>query len=206
DWRSLVFTTACTLCAAFVIGLAPAITAFRMDLSSAMKDAGLPAQAHGARWRVRVSLVTAQLALSLALLTAAGLLLRSFDKLVRVDIGFDPQNLTAAELALRPYKQYDAASRLDLFHRALEDVRRLPEVETAALANQSPISHFGGVMGAVLTENMQRGVASYYSVVSADYFRALRIPVLAGRTFQAEDKFGSQPVVILSQAVAHALF
>ena len=206
DWRALAVTAASTLCAAIIVGLAPALAACRMDLNSAMREGGPRPRSRASRGGLRASLAVAQLALSLALLAGAGLLLRSFVKLVQ-DVGFDPQNLAISRLELGSYKHpYSVESTLDHFHRLLDAVRVLPGVETAALGSSPPMCHpVSGVFGPLHSETSP-AVNAFYTVVTPGYFTALRIPLLAGRAFRDSDKLGSARVVILSQAAARQLF
>jgi putative ABC transport system permease protein len=207
DWRALAVTAAATLCAALIVGLAPALTVRRMDLNSAMKEGGSQWTTRGARGRLRASLVVAQLSLSLALLAGAGLLLRSFVNLVQ-DIGFDAENLAISRLELGSYKKpYSIESRLDSFHRLLDAVRARPGVEIAALGDSPPMCHPSSLTAGPVHAAVTGASASInYSVVSPDYFSTLGIPLLAGRSFRETDRLDSAPVVILSQAAARALF
>jgi putative ABC transport system permease protein len=207
DWRALAVTAASTLCAAIIVGLAPALTACRMDLNSAMREGGPHARSRASRGGLRASLAVAQLAISLALLAGAGLLLRSFVKLVQ-DVGFDPQNLAISRLELGSYKHpYSVESSLDYFHRLLDAVRVLPGVETAALGNFPPMCHpVSGIFGPLHSETTRAAVNAFSTVVTPGYFTALRIPLLAGRAFRDSDKLGSARVVILSQRAARQLF
>ena len=207
DWRALVFTAAATVGAALIVGLAPALAASRVDLGAAMKDGGAPTAARAGRGLLRGSLAVAQLALSLALLAGAGLLLRSFVKLVRVDMGFDPQNVLAADLKLRPSKAYDAAGRSERFRSALAAASALPGTEAVGLAANPPVAGLQFV-GAYLRPETGRpsGGLTYLNAASPGDFRALRIPLLAGRVFEDSDDLGAPRVVILSQSAARQLF
>jgi putative ABC transport system permease protein len=206
DWRALVFTTAATVGAAIIVGLAPALAASRVDLGAAMKDGGAPTAAHAGRGLLRGSLAVAQLALSLALLAGAGLLLRSFVKLVRVDMGFDPRNVLTAELKL-PYKAYDKADRAERFGAALAAASVLPGVEAVGLTARPPVTSYPWGGGDVRSETGRPyGGMVYFNAASPGYFRALRIPLLAGRVFDDKDDLGAPRVVILNQSAARQVF
>jgi putative ABC transport system permease protein len=207
DWRALAFTAAATVSAALAVGIAPALAASRVDLGVAMKD-GAPTAARAGRSLLRRSLAVAQLALSLALLAGAGLLLRSFVKLVRVDMGFDPRNVLAAELKLRPRKAYDAARRAERFRAALAAVTASPGVEAAGLAATPPVTASSAYLFTAVPETGRPTGGIYYGVnaVSPGYFRTLRIPLLAGRLIQEGDNASAPRVVILSRSAARQLF
>jgi predicted permease len=206
DWRVLAFTAASTVGAALIVGIAPALAASRVDLGAAMKDGGAPTAARAGRGLLRSSLAIAQLALSLALLAGAGLLLRSFVNLVRVDMGFDPQNVIAVELNL-PGKGYDAASRVERFRAALAAASAGPGVESVGMADAPPVTRRPSAGASWRTETGHFAFKNFwYLAASAGYFGAMRIPLLAGRGFDEGDDKSARQVVILNQSAARELF
>jgi putative ABC transport system permease protein len=207
DWRVLAFGVLCTALTVVLFGLAPAITASKLDLSSSLKDAG-PFQ--GSRWRswnARSVLAVAQLALSVVLLVGAGLLIRTFVFLLGVNPGFDPHNVLLGDVSLAPLELYSQPRQIDFFDRLLSKAEKLPGVEFAGLSSSTPLLPFNEIGRGLQPEG---GPPSNETVVmtstSADYFRALRIPLLAGRFFSDRDRTGTPPVAIINHSLAKALF
>jgi putative ABC transport system permease protein len=205
DWRVLAFTAGCMVGVAMLVVLAPALAACRLDLAAATKEAGVSLMARPARGRLRGGLAVAQLALSLALLAGGGLLLRSFAKLVQVDVGFDPQNLLATEIKPKDPRSYRPERSADYYTRALAELRSLDGVEAVGLSSQTPLSAVGFANRFVKSESAP-GATMFATSADAGYFNAMRIPILAGRAFQEGDGPDSEKVAILSQAAAHVLF
>lgn len=207
DWRVLAFGILCAAATIVLFGLAPAITASKLDLSSSLKDAG-PFQGrrwHG--WNARSSLAIAQLALSVVLLVGAGLLIRSFVSLLDVNPGFDPHNVLLGDVSLAPLELYSEARQIDFFDQLLGKAEKLPGVEFAGLSSSTPLVPFNEIGSGFQPEG---GPPSNETVVitstSADYFRALRIPLLAGRFFSDRDRTGTPHVAIINHSLAQALF
>lgn len=206
DPRVLAFAAACAAGSAILFGMAPALTASRLDLSSALKDRGTHPLRRRSRSRLRGSLAIAQLALCLVLLVGAGLLMRTFVNLLNVNPGFDPRNVLLADISLQPEKLYGPARQTDFFRRALASVQSLPGVQFAALASATPLADFtyivrvGAVAGSEKTEQVALTAAS------SAYFSALHIPLLEGRAFTENDREGSPRVAIMSQGLARILF
>ena len=202
DLRVLAFAAIATLTTGVLFGLLPALGATRLDLVSSLKEDGRQRSRAGALRRLFVS---GQVGLSLVLLVAAGLLLRSLQRASAVESGFDATDayLTGVDLSLEGYGEEDGA----FFQRRLvEAVRGLPGIDAAALAVDLPLdlsSHgtaayppgYSGPDG-------REGVAVDFNHVSPGYFETLRIPQLAGRDFTDADGEGSEPVVIVSRAFA----
>ena len=207
DWRVLAFDILCAVVTVVLFGLAPAITSSKLDLSSSLKDAG---PFHGRRWRslnARSVLAVAQLALSVVLLVGAGLLIRSFVFLLGVNPGFDPRNVLLGDVSLAPLELYSQPRQIDFFDQLLTKAEKLPGVEAAGLSSSTPLVPFNEIGSGLQPEG---GPPSSETVVftstSADYFRALRIPLLAGRFFNNGDRAGTPPVVIINHTLARALF
>jgi predicted permease len=207
DSRVLGFAAACSLGAGILFGLMPSLMASRLDLNTALKAGGAHPPYRRSRSHLRGLLAIAQLALSLVLLVGAGLLMRSFVNLLNVNPGFDPRNVLLANIQLQPRKLYGPARQRDFFRRALAAVQALPGVQSAALTSQPPLG------ASVIYQHLLRGEGEpepqdpiYVTAASADYFRALRIPLLQGRPFNEGDQDGTQRVAIISQAAARLLF
>lgn len=204
----LGFATVCSLGAGILFGLAPSMVASRLDLNTTLKEGGAHQLYRRDRLRLRGSLAIAQLALSLVLLVGAGLLMRSFVSLLNVGLGFDTRNVLLADIWLTPEKLYGPARQVDFFRRALAAVKLLPGVQFAAVATEPPlgasvISPRAGLHAE--GESATREIV-YLTSASAEYFRALRIPLLEGRPFDESDPDGTRHVAIVSQWAARILF
>ncbi|RMH12794.1 MAG: ABC transporter permease, partial [Gemmatimonadetes bacterium] len=202
DGSVLLFTLGVSLAAGLLFGMAPALEATRADTIGAVKgDEG------GARSRSRLSqtLVVAQVALSLVLLTSSGLFLRALGRATQIDPGFaDPSSLVMA--SLDPSLQgYDEASARAVYDRVLERVRALPGVKDAAVTTTVPLGLEGsdrgiGIPGYEFAEDEPRNVL--YAYVSERYFETMGVPLVEGRTFTRADDAAAPPVIIVNRRFA----
>ena len=170
-------------------GLMPALQASRPNLQGVLKDSGRGGTAGATRTRTRAALVVAEVAVALMLLAGAGLLLRSFQRLMAVEHGFDPERLLALQVWL-PVPNDNAngrffthQQRLGFYERALEAVRQVPGVRNAALTSRLPLRGRGGTGFAIEgrpTPPDQPTPRAEFRMVSPNYFSAMGIPVLAG--------------------------
>jgi len=197
DWRVLAFTAACSIAAAVLFGLIPAVSGSRTELSRSLKRAS----------RVPAALSTLQIAMAVVLIAGAALLLRSFYSLMQVDPGFDARNVLLGEVSLAPAGAYGPEQQITYFERALEAVRRVPGVELAAVTDESPLAAFQSIASGLQAEGEPPSDATVVPTsASADYFRALRIPLRAGRFFDERDGASAPRVAILNEALAKILF
>jgi putative ABC transport system permease protein len=205
----LLFTLGAAVLAAVLFGLAPALRAARVDPSLDLKSEGRGAAGTADRGRARGLIVASQVALMMMLLTGAGLLLKSFHEVMRVEPGFDPGVLTV-RLSL-PRKDYGELAKVSQFYRQLEArVAALPGVTSVAAINHVPLN------GAIATAEYNvadRPPASddalptaQYRMATPGYFRAMGVPLLAGRAFTDDDREGGAPVVIVSRGLARQAF
>jgi putative ABC transport system permease protein len=202
DWRVLAFTAVCSLAAGLLFGLVPALAASRVDVNSGLKESGTP-------WRGRLPafLAAGQIALSLVLLSGAGLLIRSFLVLASSQPGFDARNVLTATTMLRPSEAYGPARQVEFFDRMLAGMAKLPGVQYAAITSSPPMAQFSEL------ETNLRGddgppapdTVSLASV-SPQYFQALGIRLVAGRFFDSRDGRDGSPAAIVNQALARLLF
>jgi predicted permease len=205
----LAFTLGTAVLAGLAFGLVPAVRAAHVDPGEDLKAEGRGAAGDAGRSRSRGLIVAGQVALMMVLLTGAGLLFRSFREVMRVEPGFDPGVLTV-RLSL-PRKDYGQLARMSQFYRALEArVSALPGVTAVAAVNQVPLN--GAIASAEYTAADRPPVATeqaptaLYRVVTPQYFRALGVPILAGRAFTEDDREGGAPVVIVSRALVRRSF
>ena len=204
DGPVLLFSLALVLVTSCVFGLAPAWHLARPDLGPAWKQGTAGAGGSRQAAAARRALVAAEVALSLVLLIGATLLVESFWRLRRVDPGFSPERVLAVELAL-PLARYPEGSESRFYDRLYERAATLPGVEAVGGTNILPLAGDYSCDGIRIDERPvpagQEPCAEARSV-SAGYFRAMRIPLLAGRPFDGRDTAGSAPVIIVNQAMA----
>jgi predicted permease len=207
DYRVLAFTLSITVLTALLFGIAPALRSTRLDLTPALRD-GHGSSSASARGALSRSLIVGQIALSILLLTAAGLFLRSLRNLTRVDLGFDPRNVTVFSL-----DEYSANLPLDARLVQLQQqiegkVQSLPGVQSASFSmftfNQGEWSGGMGAQGVALNSANTEDVL--YNVIGTQYLKTVGIPMLAGRNFTAQDNATSPHVAIVNETLAHAFF
>jgi putative ABC transport system permease protein len=206
DARVLCFALAISILTGWLFGLVPALQTAQADLHGGLKEGGR-GSGEGARWnRLRGGFVVAQIAFSILLLIAAGLLIRSFDKLLQTGVGFDSQNLLTLEYRL-PRTKYSEADAPWNFHRqVIEQVRQLPGVQSVALIRSLPFSGNGATAGIALLDRATP-LAGHepqvdFNIASAGYFGTAHIPLLRGRIFGAEDRADTPPVFVINQTMA----
>jgi putative ABC transport system permease protein len=211
DLRVLLFSFAISLACGVVFGLAPALTASRTNLVNSLKESERTDSAGTTRNRLRRAFVVAEVAMALILLISAGLLVRSFTKLLDVRPGFDPHNVLTLRLSL-PGTQYNSAAGVAQFYDSLlPRIAGLPGVQHAAAAFQTPFTS-GGDNSIFSVRGWQRGPNdppphADYAFVSSDYFRSMGLPILKGRDFQPSDMragnfFGPNSVAIIDEELA----
>ncbi len=206
DWRVFAFTLGLSVLTGIVFGLAPALTASRPDLIGALRNS----RAHGLMSfglrSFRGWLVVAELGLAVVLLLAAGLLVRSFNKLVAIDLGFDRENVLTTRINL-PRSSYTKPQQVQAFYDdLLQRVKSLPGVQSAGISNHTPLQGFGMIAFMAVEGypkiDQRKDPAVGIGTVSADYFRTLKIPLLSGRYYDARDGADGQKVAIVNQAFA----
>jgi putative ABC transport system permease protein len=197
DSAVLAFLFGISIATGFAFGLAPAIQALDYNPNSAIKSGSVPGGGSG---RMRGTLVVAELALALILVAGAGILMKSFVRLMRVAPGFDPRGLLTLRISIPPSRQPN-----ELFHRIDERVRAMPGVDAVAAANALPLIASRGlssrfnVPGSPLI-NPDALPAAQLRFVSPDYFQTMRIPILSGRAFTERDL--NDVVVIINESMA----
>ena len=206
DTRVLLFALGLSVITGWLFGLAPALQLAKPQLQSFLKE-GSRGSGEGARWnRVRGGFVIFQVALSLLLLVGAGLLIRSFDKLLRVDVGFKPEQLLSLEYRL-PRNKYSKSDAQWTFHRQVtEQVQQIPGVKSVSLVRGLPFSGNGGTTKILLPDreipNQGMEPEVMFNTVMPNYFETIGIPFIKGRPFGNEDRTDSPGVVIINQTMA----
>ncbi|HEV2665634.1 MAG TPA: ABC transporter permease, partial [Blastocatellia bacterium] len=199
DGRALGFTLFVALLTSVLFGLIPALQAARLDLNQSLK-AGVGTPATPAR--LRGALVVAEVALTLLLLVGAGLLLRSFQRLLTVDPGFRAENLLTFRVS--PSSKYRRApERLNYYQQVTERLRSLPGVEAVGATTSLPFTSTD-LRSPISIEGRPQalpGMVSFNSV-TPDYFSTMNIPLRQGRLFTAYDTMGTRPVAIINEATS----
>jgi putative ABC transport system permease protein len=201
DGRVLGFTFLTILIVGILAGLFPALQNSRLGLNEALKKGGRISSA-GSGGRLRQSLVAAEVALALLLLVGAGLTIRSFNRLTSVEPGFDPQNVLTFRVRLPDGKYKEASQSFAFLRDAMSRVSALPGVERVAVATGFPLGRAfdNGYLVEGQPEPLPgRGPIAYREDVSEDYHTVLKIPLLEGRLFNAQDKENTPLVVIVDQ-------
>jgi putative ABC transport system permease protein len=208
--RVLAFTLAVSVLTAMLFSLLPIFKASRPDINEVLKAGAKTATSGGSlRWW-RDSLVVAEVALGLMLLIGAGLMMRSFGRLVNVHPGFDPENVLTGQVSMTRAAYENHEERMRYVNQTLERLRSLPGVESAAFVAPMPFS--GGNVGSDFRiegrprpEPGQEPGANNRSVTS-QYFQAMRIPLRKGRYFTEQDRRGGVGVAIINETLARLYF
>jgi putative ABC transport system permease protein len=209
DAGVLAFTAGVALLTGLAFGLAPAWQSLRVNLVEALKDGARGGGAAARRHGLRGALVVAEIALALMLLAGAGLLLRSFGRLISTSPGFEPRGAVAIFIDL-PRQAYGKPEKCNVFAEALlARFRALPGVTHAGLTHVLPFSGDDYILGLEIEGKpvpKSDLPSTNYFAATPGYFQAMGIPLLRGRDFTDADRTGSTRVVIVSQALAAAHF
>jgi putative ABC transport system permease protein len=205
DWRVVLFALGLSLLTGIGCGLIPAFAALKTSVNEALKEGGRTASAGGHAW-MRSGLVVGEIATALVLLAVAGLLLRSFEKMRSVDLGFHPDHVLTAGYSL-PQKQYATQASVDEFNRTLiAGLQELPGVKYAGLTSFLPAS--GGnsnttfiVEGYTPPPGANMNLATWVTI-EGDYLQSMGIPLLAGRLFTPADAASTLLVAIVNHKFA----
>ncbi len=205
DWTVIGFALGLAVLTGVICGLAPAFAAIRTSVNDTLKEGGRTGTA-GGHARLRSALVITEIAVALVLLTASGLLLRSFEKMREVDLGYRPDHTLAASYNL-PRNRYATQSSVDEFNHELERrLQQLPGIKSVGLTSFLPASGNNSnsvfvAEGYVAPKDGGMDLATVMQV-EGNYFTAMGIPLLHGRFFTPDDKVGSELVVIVNQKLA----
>ena len=210
DWRVLGFVLAVVTVSGLLFGIAPALWSAGRQPAEALREGGRGGGQGQRSRRWGNALVVGEVALALLLSVGAGLLVRSFVELRRVNPGFDPNGVVAVSLVL-PEARYDTMPKVHAFwDQLVERVGALPGVTDAGVVARLPLgqpswSSGFAVAGRPVTD-ASMAVDIVHRDVSPEYFRTLRVPLLRGRPFTRADGIGAPPVVIINEALASAQF
>ena len=205
DARVLVAMLGVAALTSLFFGLAPALQTTRLDIRSVLMEAGRGGPGGRRRWWPNV-LVAAEVALSLVLLVGAGLMLRTLSYLDGLNPGFDTRNVISAEVSLQDARYQTSAAVNRLYTASLERIRRIPGVQSAAVALTLPYERPLNDGFRILDgdDRSMHGAEAVY--VTPGYFETMRIPILRGREFLDSDTPASAPVVVVSASFAARYF
>ncbi len=207
DRRVFLFTLGITLVTGFVFGVAPALQATKLDLNQNLKESGRRGAGGETHNRLGSLLIVSEIALSFMLLVGAGLLVKSFMRLNDVSPGFTPNNVLTMRMGLTPGKYNQGEPRAQVFRQAIEKIKAVPGVESAGGVLFMPL---GGDTLSVGRSYIREGrpftpeesANAAYHVITPDYFKALQVPLKAGRAFADQDNNDAPKVVIINQSMA----
>lgn len=204
--RLLAFTFAVSVCTALLFGTLPALRSTRLELNSTLKS-GRGTPSHGARTPLAKALVISQVSLSLLLTVGAFLFLRTLNNLSHVDPGFDKANVLRLDIDSSTAGFQDSDPRLKaVFHEIEERVRSLPGIEAASFSAFTFGEGSWNTSILVPGKPFDRNLNVKHNIIGNDYFKVMRIPLVAGRQFGTQDTATSQAVAIISEAMARKLF
>ena len=206
DWQVVAFALGLAVLTGLLCGLIPAFAAARTGVNEALKEGGRTGSAGGGHARLRSALVVAELAVALVLLTASGLLLRSFEKMRSVGLGFRTDHTLTAAYSL-PRHQYSTQAAIDVFNLSMRTrLEQLPGVQAVGVTTMLPAAdiEFGATFtpeGYVPPKGAGLNVA-WLPQVMGNYFQAQGIPIIRGRDFTPADREGAPSVVIVNRTLA----
>ena len=204
--QALLFTLSASVATALIFGLVPAWQATRGDLNQTLRDGGRGAAGNVRSSRLRAALVSAEVALSVVVLVGAGLLIKSFNRLLNVEAGFRAENLLTLNLPMVEFK--DPQRRANLASEVIARVAQIPGVQAVGGGTAlPPLNAQRATRFAVQGLSNEGGLrTSYFIAVTPDYFRALGTPMTEGSDFTPLDTEASHKVVVINRTMARALF
>ena len=207
DWHVLAFTAAVSILSGIVFGLMPALAATRVSVAPALKDTRMQASLTGGRFRIGKALVGGQVALSLLLLVASGLLLRTLNRLQHVSLGFDQHALLTFEV--RPgLNGYKDRRLIDYYQELQRRLRSLAGVQSVTLTQHGPIDSGYSSNSAQIPGYTAPGqsVDVYRHEVGPDYFVTLNVPILLGRGISEQDTRSAPKALVVNEAMVRRYF
>ena len=209
DGPALSFTLTISLLTGILFGLAPALHAARNQLNETLKEGGRSSGGGEGTHRIRAFLVVAEVALALVLLAGAGLLMKSFLRLQEVDPGFKMKDALVVSIKLPAVKYREDTQREQFFMGLIQKLQTLPRVQSVGATHVLPFDEdyiLGfSIQGRPPYRPGEQPSTNYYSV-SPDYFKAMGIPLVRGRTFTARDSRGAPRVAVINEMMARRHF
>lgn len=211
DTRVLLAAAALTLVSVVGVGVFPALSTSSLKVGGAMKEGARGATQGQRTAHIRSALVVAEVAMTVVLLVAASLLVRSLGQISRTPAGADLDRVLAARVAV-PGSRYDVLQRVEFFQTLTARLAAAPGVASVSMTSYLPAGGGGFGLGRVFLREGQpeppasADVRAMWNVIGRDYFRTLGVPLLAGRSFEGRDRRESTPVMIVSEAFANRMF
>jgi len=205
NWTVLAFTLSIAILTGIVFGIAPALIASRTDFSNNLKEGGRSQMQGPQHHRIRGTLVVTEVALAMILLVGAGLLLRSFHRVLETDPGFQPEHVLTASLNL-PERQYKEPAQIRSFYRELiQRTKQIPGSTMSGASTDLPLeagwNHIFTPEGYEPPPGANMNFSNH-SVILGSYLQAMGIPLIRGRYFTDQDDDKSTPVLIVSESLA----
>jgi predicted permease len=206
DWHVFAFALAISIFTGVFFGLVPALSAARENAAESLKEGGQRSAGSSTHPRLRNGFLVSQVALALVLVISAGLLVRTFYHMLRVDPGFRPSQVLTFDLSLPPLKYPDQDHIVPLYARMLENVKAIPGVESAGIAETLPMGGYGEstvikIVDHPVTNDKELPFANY-TMVSPGYFRAVGASILRGRGIAEADTMDGMPVTVINTTMA----
>jgi putative ABC transport system permease protein len=209
DWRALAFMLAVSVFTGILFGLAPALHASRFNLFGSLKEGGRTATEGTSRSRLRSLLVISQVSLAVVLLIGASLLIESMFHLLHQSPGFDPQGVLAFDIDLPDTRYGKPEQSADFFKEVLDRIRTVTGVRNASATMPLPLSN-NSLRTSFQIEGQPMAKSdlprTQIRAVGLDYFKTMRIPLLAGREFSARDDRHAPHVILINQTLARRFF
>lgn len=208
DLRVIGFTLLLSILTAVLSGLAPAFRSMKVDLNESLKEGG---RGISKGFRHLGAIMAVETGLALVLLISAGLLIRSYTQLLRIDPGIRPENVLTMTFSLPPSAYREDAKRIDFINDVTDRVSSLPGVRSAAITDNLPLSgntgfYFITVEGQPPLREGEPMLQAESHVITPDYFRALGTPLLKGRDFNEQDRMNAPGVIIINESMARRYF
>lgn len=205
DATIIIYLLTVSVVTAVVFGLVPALRIIKPELTAALKDSGRGSTQGSRRQRLRGLLVISEVALSLMLLIAAGLMIQSFQRMQRVNLGYDPAQTMAVEFALPDARYKEPATKIAFYQQFVERAQNLPGVQTVGAGSRLPIGDWLKSIffaeGQTPEEQKSSPVVDIQSI-AGDYFQSVGVNVIKGRAFTQQDGATAPPVIIINESVA----
>lgn len=206
DWRVVAFSVVISLLTGILFGIAPAIVASRENVFASLKEGGQRSMGGALHPQLRNGFLVAQVALALVLVISAGLLVRTFFRLLRVDPGFRPMQVVTFDLSLPALKYPDQNHIVPVYRKVLENLQSVPALRAAGLAESLPMGGEGESTVIKIVDhpaaNPKELPFANYTIVSPGYFSAVSASLLRGRGIAESDITGSVPVTVINATMA----
>lgn len=200
DGRVLLFLAAVTILTSVGFGLMPALRASKRDAAEALKEGGRASSAARRDVYLRHAFVAAQVTAAFILLAGAGLLLRSFHRVMDVDTGYDTEGIVAAYLPMPNERDPEPTALSQYIRQLLDEVRSVPGVQETAVATAIPLRGWGDGMPFRMPEKPDEIVGTGFKIVTPGYFRTIGLRLVSGRLLDERDTAGAVPVVVVNES------